>query len=80
MGMSETMTVNVEEQVAEEFRRQASLKYGRRKGYLGKAVTEAMAEWSKKRTEGLENQFLRLLEKGVKTKKWKFNREELHER
>ena len=78
--MSETMTVNVDEDVASEFRRQASLKYGKKKGYLGKAVTEAMKEWSKMRNESSERQFVELLETGIKMKKWKFNRDELHER
>ncbi len=78
--MSETMTVNVKEEVASEFRKQATIKYGKKKGYLGKALTEAMREWSKQRKEGLENQFLELLETGTKMRKWKFNREELHER
>ena len=78
--MSETMTVNVKEEVASEFRKQATIKYGKRKGYLGKALTEAMGEWSKRRKGSLENQFLELLETGIKMRKWKFNREELHER
>ncbi len=78
--MAETMTVNVEEDVASEFRKQASLKFGKKKGYLGRAVTEAMEEWTRKRNESLEKQFLELLETGIKMKKWKFNRDELHER
>ncbi len=78
--MSETMTVNVKEDIASEFRKQASIKYGKKKGYLGKALTEAMQEWSKQRKDSLENQFLELLETGIKMKKWKFDREELHER
>jgi hypothetical protein len=78
--MTETMTVNVEKDIASEFRKQAGLKYGKKKGYLGKAITEAMKEWSKKSDESLEKQFLDLLETGIKMKKWKFNRDELHER
>ncbi|MCL5089995.1 MAG: hypothetical protein M1382_02375 [Candidatus Marsarchaeota archaeon] len=78
--MSETMTVNVKEDIASEFRKQASIKYGKKKGYLGKALTEAMQEWSKQRKDSLENQFLELLETGIKMKKWKFDRAELHER
>ena len=78
--MSETMTVNVKEDVAEEFRKQASLKYGKKKGYLGKAATEALKEWSKKRNEDADAKFLKLLREGIKTKPWKFNREELYER
>jgi hypothetical protein len=78
--MAKTMTVNVNEDVANEFRKHASLKYGKKKGYLGRAITEAMKEWSRMRNESLENQFLELLEMGIKMKKWKFNRDELHER
>ena len=78
--MSKTITVNVEDDVESEFRRTASRKYGKKKGYLGKAITQAMKEWSRKSSNDLESQFLELLEKGIKMKKWKFNREELHER
>jgi hypothetical protein len=78
--MTETITVNVEEDVASEFRKQAGLKYGKRKGYLGRAITEAMREWSKNSDESLEKQFLELLETGIKMRKWEFDRAELHER
>ena len=78
--MSKTITVNVEEEVESEFRKQASRRYGKRKGYLGKALTEAMSEWAKKRNADVENEALRLLKAGIKMKKWEFNREELHER
>ena len=53
---------------------------GKRKGYLGKAITEAMKEWSEKGEKSAETKFRELLEKGVKMKKWKYNREELHDR
>ena len=79
-GMSKTITVNVKEEIAEEFRKQASLKYGKKKGYLGKAVTEALKEWSKNRNEDADAKFLKLLKEGIKTKAWKFNRDELYER
>lgn len=78
--MAKTITVNVEEDIESEFRRVAGRKYGKRKGYLGRAVTEALKEWAKKGSSDLESQFLELLENGIKMKKWKFNREELHER
>lgn len=81
MIMSKTITVNVEEEVDEEFRKQAGLRYGKRKGYLGKALTEAMKEWAKKKEAAdLENQMLKLLHEGIKGKKWRFNRSELYER
>ena len=79
--MSKTITVNVEEEVDSEFRREASKRYGKKKGYLGKAFTEAMKEWTKKRNEDIDAKFLKLLEKGIKTKNsWKFNRAELYDR
>ena len=78
--MAKTITINVEEEVESEFRKRASKKYGKRKGYLGKAFTEAMKEWSRKKDADLEGQFLELLEGGIKMKRWKFNREGLHER
>lgn len=78
--MSKTITVNVEESVASEFRKQAIVKYGKRKGSLGKAFAEAMKEWTKKEDAEIVNQGLKLLKEGIKGKKWKFNREELYER
>jgi glutaminase len=79
--MSKTITVNVEEETEHEFREEAGRKFGRRKGYLGKAVTEAMRTWTRQNSADLETQALLLLEKGINAKrKWKFNRDELHER
>ncbi len=39
-----------------------------------------MKDWSEKNREGAEVEFIELLENGTKMKKWKFNREELHDR
>ena len=78
---TKTITVNVKEDVEEKFRRLASATYGKHKGYLGKAITEAMSTWLEKREErDAIAKSLKLLETGIKMKKWKFNREELHER
>lgn len=78
--MSKTMTVSVEEEVEGEFRKQAGLRYGKRKGYLGQALTEAMAEWARKQDADAVSRGLVLLKEGIKGRKWKFNRDELHER
>ncbi len=78
--MTKTITISVDEDTEKSFREAASRRYGRRKGYLGKAITEAMKEWSEKSKESADVKFLELLEKGIKMKKWKFNREELHDR
>ena len=79
---TKTITVNVEEDVEEKFRKLASVTYGRRKGYLGKALTEAMREWERKKAETDVNaRAIEMLRKGFKMGKitWK-SRDELHER
>ncbi len=78
--MAKTMTVNVETDIESEFRRMAIRKYGMKKGYLGKALTEAMKEWAKKGNADIETAALKLLKEGIKMKKWKFDRGELYER
>jgi len=78
--MSKTMNVSVEEEIEGEFRKQAGLRYGKKKGYLGRALTEAMAEWAKKNDADVVNRGMVLLKEGIKGRKWRFNRDELHER
>lgn len=79
--MSKTITINVEEEIDKEFRKTASQRYGKRKGYLGKAITEAMKDWVRKRNADLEAKALELLKNGINAqRKWKFDRGELHER
>ncbi len=79
--MTKTITVNVDEEVARKFRRLAGTVYGRRKGYLGKAVNNALKVWiTEKESSDAAAEALELLEKGIKVKKvWGFNREELYE-
>ncbi len=76
---TKTITISVQRDVEERFRRLAGTAYGRHKGYLGKAVTEAMQEWERKKMETDVNvRALEMLKKGFKMGKWKFNREELY--
>lgn len=76
---TKTITVNVEKDVEESFRKLAGAAYGKRKGYLGKAITEAMKEWERKKAQvDVNARALELLGTGVKMKKWKFNREEIY--
>jgi predicted transcriptional regulator len=79
---SKTITVSVDAEVEERFRRTAKAIHGKKKGYLGKALTDAMKVWTKER-EQTDNvaATLRLLEEGVNmgiTKQK--SRDELHER
>ena len=47
---------------------------------MAKKIGNKTIATSKNGDEDLEKQFLELLKKGIKMKKWKFNRAELHER
>ncbi len=74
-----TITVNVDDDVEQEFRRVVSEKYGRRKGALGRAFNEAMQAWARKATS--LRRCMALLEKGVDLGGLKYaKREELHDR
>lgn len=76
---TKTITVSVKRDVEERFRRLAGATYGKHKGYLGKAVTEAMKEWERKKMATDVNvRALKMLETGIKMKKWKFNRDEIY--
>ncbi len=79
---TKTITVSVESETEERFRRLARSLYQGRKGYLGKALTEAMGEWERRRLESdTVARTLALLDKGIKMGKFTFKtREELHER
>lgn len=75
-----TITINVRDDVENRFRKAAGSKYGKRKGALGQAVTEAMETWMK--TEGGNvKRALELLEKGHNGGGLTYkSRDELHER
>ena len=77
-----TITVSVVEDVEERFRRLASVTYGKRKGYLGKAITEAMKKWEKEKMETDVNaKALEMLRKGFNLGGITYKkRAELHER
>lgn len=76
---TKTITISVKRDVEERFRKLAGAIYGKHKGYLGKAITEAMSTWVQKREQSdVIAKSLKLLETGIKMKKWKFNREEIY--
>jgi len=75
-----TITVNVDDEIEKKFRKTASSKYGKRKGYLGEAVTEAMETWLKSES-GSVKKAMELLEKGHNSGGLLYKtRSELHER
>ena len=73
-----TITVNVSDDVEKKFRMRAAQLYGKKKGSLGRALTEAMDMWTKK--ECLERS-MTLLKQGLNTGKILYKkREELYDR
>jgi predicted transcriptional regulator len=60
-----TITINVKDEVENKFRKLASALYSGKKGYLGRAVTEAMEIWIKeKKQKEMAERELRVLDKG----------------
>ena len=79
---SKIITVSVDAEVEERFRMTAKAVHGKRKGYLGKALTDAMKVWTRER-EQTDNvaATLRLLEDGLDIGVERYrSRDELHER
>ncbi|MFH1409438.1 MAG: hypothetical protein ABIH34_06000 [Nanoarchaeota archaeon] len=74
-----TMTITVDEDIEERFRKHVAARFGRGKGVLGKAVSEAIDDWIKK-GKSIEK-CLQLLEKGIDMGKMTYkSRDELHDR
>ena len=74
-----TLTVNVDAGTEDRFREQVARVYGRRKGALGKALTEAMESWVAQNTS--VHRCMELLEKGVHLGGLTYKkRDELHDR
>ena len=60
-----TITISVDDEVEKRFRDLAKKKLGERKGYLGKATTEALEHWVRLQSqEDIANDALALLKKG----------------
>jgi hypothetical protein len=60
-----TITITVDDDTEKRFREAAKKKLGERKGYLGKATTEALESWVQKQSqEEIARDALALLETG----------------
>ena len=60
-----TITVNIKDEVEEEFKAVANITHGGEEGYLEKAVTEAIQRWiEEKKQEKIAEEALKLLETG----------------
>ncbi len=74
------ITVSIDNQVERKLRLIASVLYSKRKGYLGKAITDALEEWTDRKKGDSIVKSLSLLEKGIDMGKLKTTRPEWHER
>ena len=76
-----TITANVDDKTEKKFRLAAGSVYGKRKGYLGEAITEAMELWVRKEFENNTARALEMLRKGLNLGKLTYKeRSELHDR
>ncbi len=82
MSMAKTITISVDEESDRRFRKYAETKYGRKKGALSRAYKDMIAQISHEdEQERIRKEAIAFLNKGIKFKRrWKFNRDELHER
>ncbi|MCL7416168.1 MAG: hypothetical protein M8349_08970 [ANME-2 cluster archaeon] len=76
-----TMTINVNDDVEKMFRKVAASVYGKKKGSLGRAISDAMQKWldDVHQKEIAKNE-LKLLNTGFSMGKVTFTRDEVHER
>ena len=79
-----SLRLELDKELERKFRELAMRRYGFTKGSIKKAAETAIKRWtetSEARNSEKNNTIaksLRLLENGVKLKKWKFNREEIY--
>ncbi len=76
------ITVSVDADVEKRFRRIAKAVHGKRKGYLGKALTDAMEKWTEEKEKSdAVAATLHLLDQGADLGGLAYRRrDELHER
>jgi len=77
-----TITININDEIENQFRTLARKTYHDKKGYLGNAVTCALQKWIDEVTQKqIAERELKILDKGFVMGKLKFtSREELYER
>jgi hypothetical protein len=76
-----TITVNIDNDTEKTFREVVKEEYGVGKGKLGGAIQEALGLWIKeKNEEDIAKRQMDLMKKGFNMGKYKFDRDELHDR
>jgi len=77
-----TITLNVTNEINEEFRNVVRTKFGEGKGKLGKAIEEAIKIWIfEQKQKSITQRQINLMRAGIwSLKNYKFNRGELYEK
>lgn len=77
-----TVTVSINDEIEKKFRAVAGKLYSRKKGYLGKAITEAMQKWiDEKKQKEIAEEELKVLERGFEMGRLRIKtRAEIYER
>jgi hypothetical protein len=77
-----TITISIDDETEERFRKAAKKKLGERKGYLGKATTEALECWIRMQSQAeIAHDALTLLESGYHVGKQLYaDRKDLYDR
>ena len=77
-----TITINIKDDIAQEFRLLAGIVYGKKKGHLGKAFTEAIQNWiDERKQEKIAREALEIMNQDFSFGGRLYqNRSELHER
>lgn len=77
-----TITINVNNELNEEFRKVVKIKLGEGKGKLGKAIEEAINIWIEKEKQGeIAQRQIKIMKDGIwSDKNYKFTREEIYEK
>ena len=62
--MTKAITINIDEKTEHDFRKTAKMTFGNKKGYLGKALEEALKMWTELKKADANAHALSILEKG----------------
>lgn len=61
-----TITINIRDEVAKEFREVVEHELGKKKGMLGKAIEDALKRWlHEKKQKEIAQEMLQLMEEGI---------------
>jgi hypothetical protein len=62
--MTKAITINIDEKTEQNFRKTAKMAFGKKKGYLGKALVEALKMWTELKKSDANAHALSVLEHG----------------